>query len=101
MSNQSMLGRAKQLREQADRLELLSKRKLPAFWKVGMKVRYLKDSEWAWRGGDTAYVKQLRSEYAGTPADTYQVFYTGPLDGGSIFWTTPDDVELVEEVNNG
>ena len=73
-----------------------SSRSLPKIWEVGQKVRYLSNSDWAWSEGSTAYVVKIRDEYKGKPAADYQVFYTGQLDGkGGIYWTTPDDVELV------
>lgn len=78
--------------------DLFDNRPLPSVWKVGQKVRYLQNSEWAWIKGGTAYVKELRPEYEGKPAKEYQVFYTGPKGKGGIFWTTPEDVELVEDV---
>ncbi len=81
--------------------EAFNSRPLPKQWKVGQKVRYLRSSEWAWNEGEIAYVVQLRDEYKGKKASEYQVFYTGSDKGGKggTYWTTPTDVELVEDVD--
>lgn len=94
------MERAAKLRAEADRLEREAGRKLPKKWEVGMRVRFLRDSEWTWGAGSEATVVELRDEYEGRPGDQYQVFYTSPdpIEGSSyhpIWWTTPDDVELV------
>jgi hypothetical protein len=75
-------------------------RPLPNKWRVGQKVRFLSDSEWAWSKGSVWYVVELRPEYANCFASEYQVFYTSPdmTKKKGIFWTTPNDVELVEDV---
>jgi hypothetical protein len=93
----------KPLKEASQELKVLfeeafNQRSLPEFWRVGQKVRYLRDSEWAWSIGSIGYVVELRPEYKNTPANEYQVFYTaiGEKRFG-IFWTTPEDVELVVE----
>lgn len=93
------LAKAAALRAEADRLEKQAfvERSLPDKWRLGQKVRYLRDSEWAWAKGEIAYVKGFR-EHADLPAAQYQVFYTGPGGRDFSFWTTPDDVELVEDV---
>lgn len=75
-----------------------AERLLPDSWRVGQKVRYLNSSEFAWSRGDIAYVLKLRDEYKGRPAAEYQVFYTGVPSTGCSYWTTPNDVELVEDV---
>jgi hypothetical protein len=77
-------------------------RKLPPRWKKGMAVRYLDDSDWAWSKGTTAYVVDHRDAPT-RPGSEYQVFYTGPYyprrDSDPIFWTTPNDVEWVPEMD--
>jgi hypothetical protein len=102
VSYESDLARAQALRDEADKIEktAFNSRPLPDKWRVGQTVRYLKDRDWAWSRGQTALVKELRSDYRGLPAAKYQVFYTGPEKGKKppIYWTTPDDVELVEDV---
>jgi hypothetical protein len=91
--------RARDLEIEAKRLlkEAHDERPLPDFWRVGQKVRYLRNSEWAWTAGEIGYVESLRPEYTGRPAAQYQVFYTTSPDLRGRFWTTPDDVELVED----
>lgn len=89
---------AEKLEAQAKRLRQEAVRKLPDFWRVGQKVRYLRDSEWAWGEGDIGFVSSLRDEYKNKPAQEYQVFYTTSESGYGSFWTTPDDVELLEDV---
>lgn len=76
-----------------------AERCMPDFWRVGQKIRYVNTNEWAWEKGDIAYVVKLRDEYRGRPAKEYQVFYTGDNDPDQpgIYWTTPDDVELIED----
>lgn len=91
------IAMADQLEERARRLRAEAARPLPDVWKVGQKVRYLRDSSWAWSAGGVAYVQRLLPEYEGIPASQYQVFYTGPKIGHPTFWTTPDDVELAED----
>lgn len=95
------IQQAEVLEAQAAELRRWAGRPLPDVWRVGQKIRYLRWSDHAWSEGDTAYVKELRADHAGKPADQYQVFYTGPLDRSDSFWTTPDDVELVEDVKEG
>lgn len=80
------------------RVEAFKNRPLPEFWELGQKVRYLSDSEWSWSKGSTGYVTRLWPEYKNKPAHEYQVFHTGlGEDKYGLFWTTPDDVELVVE----
>ena len=72
-------------------------RPLPVRWEIGQKVRFLCDSEWAWRAGEIAYVVGFRDGHKGKLAHEYQVFYTSPtLDKErGMWWTTSNDVELV------
>lgn len=82
------LERAKELREEADRLEAEAARKLPEKWKIGMRVRFLHDKDWAWKAGQEATVVKVREDQ--------KVFWTVPDSGtrNATWWTTPDDVEL-------
>lgn len=100
MTDKNRIKQAEELERQAAKLRKQAERKLPDFWRVGQKVRYLEDREWAWSKGETAEVIKLRDEYKKTPGDQYQVFYTGnpKSDFGGSYWTTPNDVELVEDV---
>lgn len=70
-------------------------RPLPDYWRVGQKVRFLRNADWTWSKGQIATITSLRD--TGVPAAQYQVFYTKPLSGSGHWWTTPDDVELAEE----
>lgn len=92
------LQRAKELREEADRLETEAhnERLLPKKWKVGQRVRFLKYREWAWNKGTEATIIELSPDCKHKSASEYQVFWTEPDGGGATWWTTPDDVELVE-----
>jgi hypothetical protein len=96
VTRSSIAKMADDLRKLAEELDVIAARPLPKKWEIGMRVRYLKTNEWAWRKGDIAYVNKLRPEYNEKPADEYQVFYTGPANQSAIFWTTPDDVEWVQ-----
>jgi len=89
------LERAKELRDEADRLEAEAVRLMPGKWKVGMRVRFLRHKEWAWSKGAEATVIKLDKSCNGRRGDEYQVFWTEPDGGGATWWTTPDDVELV------
>ncbi len=91
------LKRAKELREEAQRLEIEAhaERPLPKKWRIGMRVRFLQHKEWAWSKGSEATVTKLSDECKGKSGAEYQVFWTEPDGGGAIWWTTPDDVELV------
>ncbi len=74
-------------------------RRWPDTWKVGQKVRYITRNEWAWDKGQLGVVISLKDEFRGQPAGKYQHFYTRPIGyTGGFYWTTPDDVELVEDV---
>jgi len=97
MSNKQMIHEAERLELQAKKLRLKAKRKMPDQWRVGQKVRYVSNKDWAWNKGGIAYILELRDEYKGLSADEYQVFYTGSKKGSGTYWTTPDDVELIEE----
>lgn len=90
------LNRAKELRKQAEKLEAEAARNIPEKWEVGMRVRFLHDREWAWSKGGEATITSLREEHEGCKGHEYQVFYTSPDCGDAFWWTTPDDVELVE-----
>lgn len=88
---------AKELREEAHRLEVEAhaERPLPKKWEVGMRVRFLRDSEWAWSKGSEATVVTLSEDCKDRKGGEYQVFWTEPDGGGATWWTTPDDVEFV------
>lgn len=89
------LKRAKELRDEADRLEREAGRPLPDKWEKGMRVRFLQSKEWAWSKGTEATVTKLSDECKDRKGYEYQVFWTKPDSGGATWWTTPDDVELV------
>lgn len=89
------LKRAKELRDEAQRLEAEAARQLPEKWELGMRVRFLRHKEWAWNAGSEATVVELSDDCKNRKGHEYQVFWTKPDGGGAIFWTTPDDVELV------
>ena len=103
VSFEAALDRAASLRAEAVKIEedAVKGRPLPDKWQTGQQVRYLESREWAWTRGRTGFVVQLREEYAEAAGDEYQVFYTGPnfppKNGDPIYWTTPADVELVED----
>lgn len=75
-------------------------RPLPNKWRVGQKVRYITQSEWGWDRGNVAWITEVRPEYKDKFAGEYQVFYTSynPEGKGGRYWTTPEDVELIEDV---
>lgn len=89
---------AQKMREEANRLEIEAhcERNLPKKWKVGMRVRFLNSQEWGWAKGSEATVKKLSDECDKKAGHEYQVFWTVPDSGFGIWWTTTDDVELVE-----
>lgn len=76
-------------------------RPLPDHWRVGDRIRYIRDKEHCCDAGSLGVVVAVRPECAFKSADEYQVFWTRPdgwaktLGGGAKFWTTPDEVELV------
>lgn len=92
--DEKKLARAAQLEAEASRLrqEAFDERPLPKKWRVGQKVRYLRDEEWAWCKGAIAAIIEVRDQ---------TVFYTS-FDGGKThrLYTTPSDVELIEDVDN-
>lgn len=92
------LLQAQLLRVEADRLEQehFNERSLPPKWKVGMRVRFITDSEWGWAKGEEATIRQLRGECHTRQANEYQVFWTEPDKGGARWWTTPADVEWIK-----
>jgi hypothetical protein len=81
--------------------QVFNSRPLPKVWKIGQKVRYTRDSEWAWSKGDVGFIIELWDRDKGKPTHEYQVFYTaiGEKKYGR-YWTTPDDVELIEDVED-
>ena len=87
---------AAELRAEADKLEKQATRKLPKKWRVGQRVRFLEHKEWAWSKGSEATVVELSKVYTGRSGDEYQVFWTSPDGSSSKWWTTPDDVELID-----
>lgn len=77
-------------------------RPLPDHWRVGDRIRYIRDKEHCCDAGALGVVVEVSPECASKSADEYhQVFWTRPdgwantLGGGARFWTTPDEVELV------
>ena len=96
------LTRAQQLEDEAKALmeQAFNERPLPDRWRVGQKVRVLVDKEWCCSAGAIMVVAEIRPEYSETPSHEYQVFYTA-FDGDrgryGRYWTTPDEVELVED----
>jgi hypothetical protein len=86
----------------------MSPKMLPKTWQVGHKVRMLADKDFAWNKGDIMYIVNISDEYRNTPADRYQVFSTSHSPDVSDgrrwtipdrFWTTPNDVEWIDEDN--
>jgi len=94
--NSAKLIRAAALESEAAALrkQAYDERHLPDFWRRGQKVRTLADKDFAWNAGDVMTIVELRNE--GTPANRYQVFWTTHGKGDGRYWTTPDEVELVE-----
>lgn len=80
----------------ADRLEREAARNLPDRWGVGMRVRYLRSSAYGWDAGDEGTVIGLGADCQSKKGGEYQVFYTRPDKYEGSFWTTPDDVELID-----
>lgn len=101
MTDENRIRQAEELERKAAELRKEAARKLPDFWKVGQRVRYINDREWAWEKGAIAQVIELRNEYKKTPGNEYQVFYTSNPNSefGGRYWTTPDDVELLDDVD--
>ncbi len=96
--DQDLLNIAEMLENEAKRLrkKAFDNRPLPDFWRVGQKVRLLKNKEWCADAGTVMMIVDL-DEFE-EPAKNYQVFWTSPLNGTGRYWTTPDEVELVEDV---
>jgi hypothetical protein len=90
---EALIAEGKKLIEEA-----FSERLLPEQRKVGQRVRYLKDSEYAWSAGSYGVITRVLDENSTKLASAYQVFYTTPADMNSkaLWWTTPADVELAE-----
>lgn len=99
--NTDELLRADALEAEAKRLrqKAFSERPLPDRWRVGQRVRFLRSAAWAWTAGEEAVISGLRDPSVNKPAAEYQVFYTKPDVGQACWWTTPDDVELAEDVS--
>lgn len=91
------LEKAKELREEAKRLEdeAHAERPLPKKWEVGMRVRFLEDADYAWSKGSEATVVEVLEDSKNKSGAEYQVFLTKPDSIRARWWTTPDDVELV------
>lgn len=71
--------------------------KAPAVWKVGMKVRYRHDSEWAWDAGDVGVIIGFQTnERKNHPRLVFYTNQNGKKDS-SWFYTTPADVDWIEE----
>lgn len=89
--DQDLLKIAEMLESEAKRLrkKAFDNRPLPDFWRVGQKVRLLKTKEWCADAGDVLMIVEVRD---------HNVFWTSPLNGTGRYWTTPDEVELVEDV---
>lgn len=91
------------LRELADQLEKEARKEnFPARWRVGMRVRFLENRDWAWSRGQEAIITELSENCQDKAADEYQVFWTTPADPDRlsfqpVWWTTPADVEFVGE----
>ena len=78
----------------------------PDFWRVGMLVEYVRSAEWAWSTGMLGVVHEVKDPKI--PGHEYQVFYVHPLhmrgpktgepDTQCSWWTTPQDVRYIEEV---
>lgn len=68
----------------------------PDHWAIGMRVRYVRNSdEWGPRRGWVGTVTEVRDP--DRRGSEYQVFWVRPDgDASAQYWTTPDDVELME-----
>lgn len=104
--DKAKIAEAVRLEAEAKRLrhESFSERPLPDHWRVGDRIRYIRNMDYCCDAGSLGVVVEVRAECAVKPAHEYQVFWTRPdgwattLGGTAKFWTTPDDVELVENV---
>lgn len=96
------LRRASELEAEAVALRkaAFAERPLPDHWRVGDRIRYIRDKEYCCDAGALGVVVDVSPDCAEKRASEYQVFWTCPdswaktLGGGSKFWTTPDEVEL-------
>jgi hypothetical protein len=104
MTTNPLLVQATKLEAEAARLrkQAFEERCMPDFWRIGQRVRYITDSEYAWCRGDIAQIVGFHYRYLeGTiPANEYQVFFTGHLSSSAKYWTTPSDVELICETSD-
>ena len=89
--DQDLLNIAEMLESEAKRLrkKAFDNRPMPDSWRVGQKVRLLKNKEWCADAGDVLMIVEVRD---------HNVFWTSPPNGTGRYWTTPDEVELVEDV---
>jgi hypothetical protein len=82
------------------RRKAFANRPLPDHWRVGDRIRYIRDKEHCCDAGALGVVVHVSPECAEKPAGEYQVFWTRPdgwaktLGGESKFYTTSDEVEL-------
>lgn len=105
--DQDKLETAAQLEAQAKQLrrEAFAERPLPDHWRVGDRIRYIRNKEHCCEAGALGVVVEV--EHPERPAAEYQVFYTRPdgwtttLGGTARFYTTPDEVELVLSDSDG
>lgn len=78
-----------------------AERPLPDHWRVGDRIRYIRNKEHCCDAGALGVVVEVK--HPERPASQYQVFYTQPdgwantLGGTARFYTTPDEVELATE----
>lgn len=95
--DEEKLARADALEAEAERLrdEAFSERPLPNYWRVGQKVRYIKKQEFGFVLGAIATIIKVRDP--DIPAAEYNVFWTTNDGAHGRYWTTPDEVELVED----
>lgn len=69
----------------------------PEYWEVGMEVEYQRNMEWGPSKGARGTIVSIHQDYQGSkrrPAKEYQVFYVSL--GSGIYWTTPENVKLVD-----
>jgi hypothetical protein len=94
------LERIRQIEAEAER----RRKALPSFlrhpdhWKVGMRVRYVRDSYDGWGPNAGTVGTVLRVRDPERRGSEYQVFWVRPdNDTRAQFWTTPEDVELLAD----
>lgn len=99
VSYEGELLRSQALRDEAAKIEraAFDARPLPDKWRVGQIVRQVRGEGLGLPRGTIAYVHRLSDDCASKAATEYQVFWIGPKDKSSTWWTTPADVELVED----